>query len=112
MLYTPGYVSLAIGKWHLGQRDMYLPTSRGFDHYLGIPFSQDIGLSFWLKDGYMPRYPYQPTPLPLLHNKTVLEQPANLYTIADKYAAMAVRFIEASVKAQDPYAPFYAFAPF
>jgi hypothetical protein len=32
---------------HLGQRDMYLPTSHGFDEYLGIPFSQDMGLSYW-----------------------------------------------------------------
>jgi hypothetical protein len=35
------------GKWHLGQQDKFLPTSRGFDSYLGIPFSQDMGLSYW-----------------------------------------------------------------
>ena len=51
----------------------------------------------------MPQYPYQPTPLPLLHNKSVLEQPADLYTIADKYAAQAVSFIKASVEAKIPY---------
>jgi arylsulfatase A len=30
-------------KWHLGQREMFLPVSRGFDYYLGIPYSDDMG---------------------------------------------------------------------
>ena len=38
---------MAIGKWHLGQRPEFLPPSRGFDSYLGIPYSQDMGLSYW-----------------------------------------------------------------
>mmetsp|Transcript_137890 Transcript_137890/g.428501 ORF Transcript_137890/g.428501 Transcript_137890/m.428501 type:complete len:582 (+) Transcript_137890:65-1810(+) len=41
------YTTGIIGKWHLGQRKMHLPNRRGFDHYLGIPFSNDMGLS-WL----------------------------------------------------------------
>eukprot|EP01051_Picozoa_sp_SAG22_P001159 SAG22_NODE_43_length_25304_cov_5.394644_11_plen_381_part_00 len=28
---------------HLGQRPMYLPAARGFDEYLGIPYSDDMG---------------------------------------------------------------------
>jgi arylsulfatase A len=32
-----------MGKWHLGQRPMYLPAARGFDEYLGIPYSDDMG---------------------------------------------------------------------
>eukprot|EP01047_Picozoa_sp_COSAG01_P081396 COSAG01_NODE_16209_length_1259_cov_2.025862_1_plen_54_part_10 len=54
---------------------MYLPTSHGFDSYLGIPFSQDMGLSYWFfcngppqADGKPPacdppiHEPYQPSP--------------------------------------------------
>jgi len=38
-----GYTTAMMGKWHLGQRKMFLPTARGFDHYLGIPYSDDMG---------------------------------------------------------------------
>jgi arylsulfatase A len=29
------YSTAIVGKWHLGQRKVYLPGSRGFDYYLG-----------------------------------------------------------------------------
>jgi arylsulfatase A len=38
-----GYATAAVGKWHLGQRVVYLPGNRGFDYYLGIPYSDDMG---------------------------------------------------------------------
>ena len=31
------------GKWHLGHNAPYSPTYRGFDTYLGLPFSGDMG---------------------------------------------------------------------
>jgi arylsulfatase A len=37
------YSTAIMGKWHLGQRKPYLPGSRGFDYYLGIPYSDDMG---------------------------------------------------------------------
>jgi arylsulfatase A len=40
-----GYKTAIMGKWHLGQRPMYLPAARGFDEYLGIPYSDDMGLA-------------------------------------------------------------------
>jgi arylsulfatase A len=38
------YSTAIVGKWHLGQRKVYLPGNRGFDFYLGIPFSDDMGI--------------------------------------------------------------------
>jgi arylsulfatase B len=36
LLREAGYATAAIGKWHLGDCDeRYLPTFRGFDHFLG-----------------------------------------------------------------------------
>ena len=37
------YNTAIVGKWHLGQREVYLPGNRGFDEYLGIPYSDDMG---------------------------------------------------------------------
>lgn len=43
------YSTAIVGKWHLGSRKVYLPGNRGFDHYLGIPFSDDMGHA-WMSE--------------------------------------------------------------
>jgi arylsulfatase A len=37
-----GYATQCIGKWHVGDQAAFLPTKQGFDHYLGIPYSNDM----------------------------------------------------------------------
>ena len=37
-----GYATMCIGKWHVGDQPPFLPTRQGFDHYLGIPYSNDM----------------------------------------------------------------------
>lgn len=37
-----GYATACYGKWHLGHHPRFLPTNHGFDHYLGIPYSNDM----------------------------------------------------------------------
>jgi arylsulfatase A len=47
-----GYKTAAIGKWHLGHQTEYLPTSRGFDSFYGLPYSNDMILPWcpWLTE--------------------------------------------------------------
>ena len=33
---------MCIGKWHVGDQPEFLPTRQGFDHYFGIPYSNDM----------------------------------------------------------------------
>ena len=37
-----GYATTCIGKWHLGDQRAFLPTRHGFEHYFGIPYSNDM----------------------------------------------------------------------
>ena len=43
LLKKQGYATMCIGKWHVGDQPGFLPTRRGFDHYLGLPYSNDMG---------------------------------------------------------------------
>lgn len=37
-----GYATMCVGKWHVGDQPEFLPTEQGFDHYFGIPYSNDM----------------------------------------------------------------------
>lgn len=43
VLKQSGYSTACIGKWHLGDQPEFLPMAQGFDHYFGIPYSNDMG---------------------------------------------------------------------
>jgi len=42
LLKQRGYVSAIFGKWHLGDAPQFLPLRRGFEHYFGLPYSNDM----------------------------------------------------------------------
>jgi arylsulfatase len=77
-----------VGKWHLGRPAQYLPTSRGFDGYFGIPYSNDMN------------------PRVLLRGTEIVEETATLETLTSRYTDEARRFIESSKGS-----PFFLYMP-
>lgn len=91
-----GYATECVGKWHLGDQVAYLPTHRGFDHYLGIPYSNDMGGDYdgdGADDGAggKKRNP----PLPLVRDDTVIDTLSGekVDKIEQIYTDEAVKFI-------------------
>lgn len=83
-----GYKTMCIGKWHLGRPAPYLPTSRGFEEYYGIPYSNDMD------------------PPVLMHNTEVIEKSAELTTLTARYTEQARKFITRSKGS-----PFFLYMP-
>lgn len=113
-----GYKTAMFGKWHLGQREQYLPHNRGFQEYFGIPFSCDMGCSPW--HGRGPPLlcgifnPFAPAPLPLLNGTTgaaavVEEQPVDLATLTERYADWGAAFISKQTAAKQPWLLYASF---
>lgn len=86
VLHGADYRSMCVGKWHLGHLPEYLPTSRGFDQYLGVPWSVDM------------------KPLPLIEGKKIVEQNTDRPMLTPRYTEAAVKFIEA-----DSEKPFFLY---
>ena len=108
-LKTAGYKTAAIGKWHLGHKEQYLPTNHGFDYYFGIPYSNDMDKLPTIHKG---SYWQQPNDsiktehfnVPLLRNTEIIERPANQHTITTRYSDEAVSYIK-----QNKDQPFFVY---
>jgi len=90
-----GYATMCVGKWHLGDQPPFLPTRHGFNHFFGIPYSEDMVPS--------PRRRQLP-PLPLMRDEQVIEAPVDRDFLTQRYTEEAVRFITAN-----PARPFFLY---
>ncbi len=93
VLKKQGYATMCIGKWHLGDHPDFMPTSQGFDHYYGIPYSNDMNR--------------KTVPLPLVRDLTAIEDSVQRdTTITARYTEEAVKFIKSNRKR-----PFFLYLP-
>ncbi len=86
-----GYRTQMVGKWHCGDQPEFLPTNHGFEHYFGLPYSNDMGRQV-AGHGISPHdYP----PLPLMVDGEVIEQQPDQASLTERYVTEAVRFLRA-----------------
>jgi len=105
ILKAQGYATAAIGKWHLGYQKQFLPTSNGFDSYLGVPYSNDMSLAAdmdfapdaRLEDGLTPEKlqagEKRKSQVPLMRDEKVIDYPIDQNTLTQRYTAEAVRLL-------------------
>ncbi len=98
LLREQGYATMAIGKWHLGDQPAFLPTRHGFEHYFGLPYSNDMG-------GGGKKGDKRPL-LPLVRDGEVIEAPANQDSLTSRYTQEAVKFIRSNQRR-----PFFLYLP-
>ena len=87
-LKTKGYATALFGKWHLGHRPEHLPPNHGFDHYFGVPYSNDMSTGI---DPDLAERGY--TPLPLLRGVETIEQEPDQRLLTRRYTEEAQQFI-------------------
>ncbi len=108
ILKAAGYATGMVGKWHLGHFAETMPTRQGFDHFFGLPYSNDM----------QPERGYPD--LALLKNTDTLEINPDQSQLTSRYTAAALDFIR---EQQDtsfflylahsmPHTPIYASANF
>lgn len=84
VLKTKGYATTIIGKWHLGDQPVFLPTRQGFDSFFGIPYSDNAH-----KRENRPHWPE----LPLMQDEKVIEQPVDRDYLTKRYTERAIEFM-------------------
>ena len=92
-----GYRTMAIGKWHLGHEPAFLPTARGFDQFLGLPYSNDM-IRPWVQTE---------RPLMLYRNNDTVETVTDQSRITQRYTNEGVKFVRESGNR-----PFFLYVPF
>lgn len=92
-LRAAGYRTQMVGKWHCGDQPAFLPTNHGFDHYLGLPYSNDMGRQVPLFEPAPGEQVHHQPPLPLLQDDQVIQQQPDQAALTERYVHEAVRFL-------------------
>ncbi|MBX7167286.1 MAG: sulfatase [Pirellulales bacterium] len=97
LLQAAGYRTACIGKWHLGHKPADLPKHHGFEHYFGIPYSNDMGL------GSAAAKPKGWPPLPLIRDLETIETEPDQGPLTERYTQESLAFIDAAAAAKRPF---------
>jgi len=104
LLKAQGYATAIVGKWHLGNEDMFQPLNHGFDYWYGTPSSNSqffypniktyapdcVFREGYSRDGIMKR---EMAACPLVRDNVVIEVPADQTQFTQRYTREAIRFI-------------------
>jgi arylsulfatase A len=106
-----GYATAIYGKWHLGDRERFLPLQHGFDEYYGLPYSNDMwprghrGEELSADASRKREYP----PLPMFEGNNVVDEevtPEDQTQLTKEYTRRAVDFID-----RHKEQPFFVYLP-
>ena len=96
VLKQAGYDTMMIGKWHLGDQSEFFPTNYGFNHYFGLPYSNDQML---------PAAQSKLPVVPLMRDNEVIallnEEDQN--TLTERYTDQAVSYLRARSQQKQPF---------
>ena len=118
ILKTQGYATACFGKWHLGHHKPFLPTAQGFDEYIGIPYSNDMGVDadmdvsenvIWRDGASLKKFRnggLKGKNPPLLRDTKVIEYPVDQTLLTRRYTAETLRFIK-----EKKDEPFFIYLP-
>lgn len=87
-----GYATAMFGKWHLGCKEPLLPINRGFDEYLGLPYSNDM--SPLPEHNATPNAAKNYPPIPLLEGAKEIEIEPDQSKLTTLYTERSVNFIK------------------
>ncbi len=92
-----GLATAAIGKWHLGRPEAFLPLQHGFDEFFGLPYSNDMwphhpSVRHLSREERIKRWPA----LPLIEGNRVIDEEITAEDqrmLTRSYTSRAVEFI-------------------
>ncbi|MFN3159185.1 MAG: sulfatase [Rubinisphaera brasiliensis] len=104
LLKEQGYATAIIGKWHLGNEDMFQPMNHGFDYWYGTPASNNqfyyptikkyaadcVFREGYTRDGILTR---ETAACPLIRDNVVIEVPADQSQFTQRYTRETIHFI-------------------
>lgn len=102
VLKTAGYATGMVGKWHMGNKQGYLPTDNGFDYYHGIPYSNDMGYEDDRAHPYKKMFP----PLPMIEGNKVISENVDQAHLTQEYTDKCIEFMSANKS--KPFFLYYA----